>query len=120
MKKSAKILVIAALVVSAVVFTACSNLMTKVSGKPEGTYVYKWEGYVCTYTFDGNSFEYSVNLDGGYKSTCSGKIKLNGYEATIKDCTYEVKNGNKLITTDRWKSFTEYTDDQELLTFEKD
>ena len=39
MKKSAKILVIAALVVSAIVMTSCSNITTLIAGKPEGTYL---------------------------------------------------------------------------------
>ena len=92
MKKSAKILVIAALVVSAVVMTACSNLTTLIAGKPEGTYLWEdssVENGTMEYEFDGTNFTFRQDINfAGYRqpSSYSGTIKLNGAKATIKTC----------------------------------
>ena len=127
MKKSAKILVIAALVVSAVVMTSCSNLMTLIAGKPEGTYVYAWNDAAddngsLMFTFDGNNFVYTVNANLlGYtqNSSWEGTIKLNGAKATIKKSDNKAQEGMELVSTDRWYSFTAVDGDIELGPFKK-
>ena len=127
MKKSARILVIAALIVSAVVFTGCSNLMKKVNGAPDGTYVYAWNNSAddsgsFMFTFDGNNYIYttSVNLYGySYTSSCEGKIKLNGTKATIKESTNTSQEGMELVSTDRWNSFYAVDGDVEVGPFKK-
>ena len=112
MKKSAKILVIAALVVSAVVFTACSNLMTKVSGKPSGTYLWEdssVENGTMEFEFDGTNFTFRQDINfAGYRapSSYTGTIKLNGAKATIKTSTNKDVEGYELVSEDRWYSFT--------------
>lgn len=125
MKKSAKILVIAALIVSAVVMTSCSNLTSLIAGKPEGTYLWEDSGVdngTMEYTFDGNSFEFKQDINfGGYRapSSFTGTIKLNGVKATITTCTNEAQVGLELVSADRWHSFTLVDDGQELWVFIK-
>ena len=113
MKKSARILVIAALVVSAIVFTGCKNLMKKISGAPDGTYVYAWydseeDNGSLMFTFDGNDFIYTTNViiaGARINGSSEGTIKLSGATATIKESTNESQVGMELVSADRWKSF---------------
>ena len=127
MRKSAKILVIAALVVSAIVMTSCSNLMTKISGKPSGTYEYKDEVLYMTYVFDGDDVEFKsimdVNATGQftgkpYTANIKGKIKVNGVKATVKYENSTIKE-HELVSDDRWNTFSVVIDDTPLGPFTK-
>ena len=126
MKKSAKILVIAALIVSAVVMTSCSNLMTLIAGKPEGTYLWEdssVENGTMEFEFDGTNFTFRQDINfAGYRapSSYTGTIKLNGAKATIKTSTNKGVEGYELISDDRWYSFTVVSKKgDELWTFKK-
>ena len=127
MKKSAKILVIAALFVSAIVMTGCSNLLTKVTGKPSGTYVYKDQVWYITYIFDGDNAEYKLitdyNASGNftgkpYDTDIKGTVKVSGLKATVtfKDSTIKE---HELVSDDRWKSFSIMIDDTPIGPFTK-
>lgn len=125
MRKSAKILVIAALVVSAIVMTSCSNLLTKISGKPSGTYEYKDRSTYLTYIFDGNDVQYKVKMDfnttgdfsGDYITNIRGTLKLNGAKATVKYENSTIEH--ELISEDRWNTFSLLIDDREVAKFRK-
>ena len=126
MKKSARILVIAALIVSAFVFTACDNLTQKIVGKPDGTYLWEDSGVengTMEFTFDGNDYTFKQDLNfGGARipTSGSGKIKLNGAKATIKESTIEGQIGTELVSDDRWYSFTVISKEgYELWVFKK-
>jgi len=126
MKKSAKILVIAALVVSAVVMTSCSNLMTLIAGKPEGTYLWEdssVENGTMEFEFEGTNFTFRQDINfAGYRAPTSytGTIKLNGAKATIKTSTNKNVEGYELVSGDRWYSFTILSKEgDELWTFKK-
>lgn len=127
MKKSAKILVIAALIVSAILMTSCSNLMTMISGKPSGTYEYKDEVLYMTYVFDGDDVEFKsimdVNANGQftgkpYAANIKGKIKVNGVKATVKYENSTIKE-HTLASDDRWNTFSLLVDDKAIAEFTK-
>ena len=117
MKKSAKILVIAALVVSAVVMTSCSNLLSAITGKPNGTYVYETyydSGDLKTrdvYTFTGSKFKnesYSWLL-GGFDEpwiTITGSFTVDGDKATLTEENTGLNVKTVITTDDKWKTFT--------------
>ena len=126
MKKSAKILVIAALVVSAIVMTSCSNIMTLVAGKPEGTYSWEdssVENGTMEFEFNGTNFTFRQDINfAGYRapSSYTGTIKLNGAKATIKTSTNKNVEGYEFISGDRWYSFKLVSKNgDELWTFKK-
>ena len=127
MKKSAKILVIAALIVSAILMTSCSNLMTMISGKPSGTYEYKDEVLYMTYVFNGDDVEFKsimdVNANGQftgkpYAANIKGKIKVNGVKATVKYENSTIKE-HTLASDDRWNTFSLLVDDKAIAEFTK-
>ena len=127
MKKSAKILVIAALIVSAIVMTSCSNLMTMISGKPSGTYEYKDEVLYMTYVFDGDDVEFKSIMDANangqftgkpYTANIKGKIKVNGVKATVKYENSTIKE-HTLASDDRWNTFSLLVDDKAIAEFTK-
>ena len=126
MKKSAKILVIAALVVSAIVMTSCSNITTLIAGKPEGTYLWEdssVENGTMEFEFSGTNFTFRQDINfAGYRapSSYTGTIKLNGAKATIKTSTNKNVEGYELVSGDRWYSFTILSKEgDELWTFKK-
>ena len=126
MKKSARILVIAALIVSAFVFTACDNLTQKIAGKPDGTYLWEdssVENGPMEFEFDGTNFTFRQDINwAGYRapSSYTGTIKLNGAKATIKTSTNKDVEGYELVSDDRWYSFTVISKDgYELWVFKK-
>ena len=127
MRKSAKILVIAALVVSAILMTSCSNLLTGIFGKPSGTYEYKDEMLYITYTFTGDKAEYKVitdfNASGNfagkeYTTDIKGKVKVSGLKATVTFENSTIKK-HELASADRWETFSVMVDDKPILDFEK-
>ena len=127
MKKSAKILVIAALIVSAFVFTACDNLTQKITGKPEGTYEYKDQVLYMTYVFDGDDVEFKSIMDANangqftgkpYTANIKGKIKVNGVKATVKYENSTIEK-HELASDDRWKTFSLIVDDKAIAEFKK-
>lgn len=101
--------------------------MTKISGKPDGTYVYAWNNSTddsgsFMFTFDGNNYVYttSINLYGySYTTSFEGKIKLNGAKATIKECTNENQVGMELVSSDRWLSFEAVDSNSSVGPFKK-
>ena len=126
MKKSAKILVIAAFIVSAIVMTSCSNIMTLVAGKPEGTYSWEdssVENGTMEFEFNGTNFTFRQDINfAGYRapSSYTGTIKLNGAKATIKTSTNKNVEGYEFISDDRWYSFKLVSKNgDELWTFKK-
>ena len=127
MKKSAKILVIAALIVSAVVMTSCSNLITKVTGKPSGTYEYKDEVFYLSYVFDGDDVEFKSIIDANAKGQFTGKpyaanikgtLKMSGLKATVKYKDSTIKE-HELVSDDRWNTFSVVIDDTPFGPFTK-
>ena len=89
MKKSAKILVIAALFVSAIVMTSCSGLLSMFGSKPSGTYAYEESynygtlsaGYKIKINFSGSKFDMSAESWGAGSTPIKpiyGKVKVKG------------------------------------------
>ena len=117
MKKSAKILVIAALVVSAVVMTSCSNIMSLFGAKPSGSYVHETrntKGELTAkdvYTFTGNRFKdegYSKLLAGNWDEpwiTITGTVSVDGDTAYLTEENTGLNVQIVITTTDKWKSF---------------
>ena len=113
MKKSAKIIVIAAFIVSAILMTSCSFLF---SSKPNGKYVYET---VSTgglrskqvYEFRGNNWEYGAYSDLLGESydepwmSMHGTFTVDNDVATLveKNTGYNIKITIK--STDNWKTF---------------
>ena len=119
-------MVIAALVVSAIVMTSCSNITTLIAGKPEGTYLWEdssVENGTMEFEFSGTNFTFRQDINfAGYRapSSYTGTIKLNGAKATIKTSTNKNVEGYELVSGDRWYSFTILSKEgDELWTFKK-
>ena len=122
MRKSAKILVIAALVVSALLMTSCSFLC---GAKPSGTYVYETSTNNFrskqVYQFRGNSFEYkaySELLSDNYNEpwmSMSGTFTVEDDVATLVEKNSGMDIKIKITTTDNWKSFTQEDSDYKFV-----
>ena len=111
MKKSGKILVIAALFVSAIVMTSCSNLMSLFGAKPSGTYTYEFASgsygsykYTCTFSGSKYTMEVSISVMGvTTNESDSGTFKVNG--DTAKLYNKDKSDYITIETTDSWKTF---------------
>ena len=122
MKKSAKILVIAALIVSAILMTSCSFLF---GAKPSGTYVYETStGSLRSkqvYEFRGSNFEYRAYSDllgTSYDEpwmSMKGTFTVDDDVATLVEKNSGLDIKIKITTTDNWKSFKQENSDYKFV-----